>query len=454
MKFFKSMFHDNGRFWRRIVSIAIPIAVQSLLNSSLNMIDSVMIGTLGETTISAVGLANKYYFIFMLLVFGISSGSAVMTAQYWGSRELANVKKVLGMSILIAVGATSVFALGGCLFPRAVMRVFTPNPATIEVGVSYLRIVAVSYPIISLTNALTASLRGINQVKVPVLISVLAIFCNVGLNYVLIFGKLGLPAMGAAGAALATVLARVIECAALIVYIYAGKSPLAATFRELVAFDKVFTGKFVHTVLPVILNEFMWGLGVTMYALVYGRMGDAATAAITITQTAEQVLQVAFTGISAATGVILGNEMGNNKLERAERYARYIIALQFMFCFVVGFLCFALRNAITGLYAISAEVVDYVHRCLYVYIFYLPFKMFNQVNITGILRSGGDTKAALILDTTGVWFWALPLAVLGGLVWKLPIYVVYAMILSEEFLKCVFGLIRYKQKKWLKNLVI
>lgn len=434
--------------------IALPITVQALLNNSLNMIDNIMIGTLGEVTISAVGLANKYYFVMTLLVFGIGSGTSVLTAQFWGSREVDNIKKVVGMACLIALGATVVMALAGCLWPGAVMRIFTPNRETIEIGVRYLRIAVLTYPIISLTNTLTSALRGVNEVKGPVLISLIAILSNVALNYILIFGKLGLPAMGVEGAALATLLARIIECAAILLLIRIRKLPVLGTWNEMTAFDKVFVGKFMGTVAPVICNEFMWGLGTTLYALVYGRMGDASVAAITITQTAEQVLQVVFIGISAATGVILGNELGNNKLERAERYAKYIIVLQLILSFIFAGMTLLLRGVIVSFYDISDTVKNYVYQCLLMYSLYLPCKMFNMVNITGILRSGGDTKAALLLDTLGVWFWALPLAYLGGIVWRLPIYWVYCLIMTEEFLKFVFSFIRYRQKKWLKNLVI
>jgi Na+-driven multidrug efflux pump len=197
----------------------------------------------------------------------------------------------------------------------------------------------------------------------------------------------------------------------------------------------------------------MWGLGVTMYSLVYGRMGDEAVASITITQNVEQLCIVFFQGISAATAVILGNELGANKLDKAEKHATYFIVIQFVLTMIMAVMFFFLRSPIINMFMVTESTAIDIRKCLIVFIIYLPFRMFNLVNITGILRSGGDTTAALLLDLTGVWCVGIPLAFLGGIVFNLPIYYVYAMVTFEEAYKFVIGFKRYKQKKWLKNLV-
>lgn len=204
---------------------------------------------------------------------------------------------------------------------------------------------------------------------------------------------------------------------------------------------------------PVIANEFMWGLGVTIYSLVYGRMGDGAVAAITITQTVEQIAVVIFQGISAATAVILGNELGANKLKKADIHAKYLLILQFITTLFIGIICILTRWPLIHLFTVTEAVAVDISKCLIVFVLYLPFKMFNLVNITGVLRSGGDTKSGLILDTTGVWLIGIPLAYLGGIFLSLPIYWVYVLVLAEEIYKFVLSFKRYKQKKWLKNIV-
>jgi putative MATE family efflux protein len=440
-------------FVNKTIAITIPIALQGFLNTAINFVDTIMIGKLGESSIAAVGLANKVFFVFTLLVFGIVSGSGVLTAQYWGKREVTNIRKVLGISLILSLCASLLFLIPSIINPRFVMRIFTTSENSIKLGAMYLSIVALSYPFTAITNTYVSLLRGVNQVKAPVVISTIAIFVNVIFNYILIFGKFGFPELGVAGAAIATLIARVVECITLLIIVYSKKGPAAAKLKELIHFDASFMKKYITTVLPVIANEFMWGLGVTMYSLAYGRMGDEAVASITITQTVEQIMQVIFMSISNATAVILGNEMGAGHLKDAENHSKNLIFIQLVLSVFVGFVTFLIREPVILLFDVSPVVEGYIKLCFLVFIFYLPFKMFNTINIVGILRSGGDTKACLFLDCSGVWLIGIPMAFLGGLVFHLPIYTVYAMVLIEEIYKFVLGLIRYRQKKWLCNIV-
>ena len=452
LTYFKSIFEDR-KFIRKVVSIAIPIAIQALLNTTLNLVDNVMIGALGESSIAAVGLANKVFFVFTLLLFGIVSGSSILTAQYWGKKDVKNIRRVLGLSLIIGLSGAVLFMLAGLFIPKLVMRIFTPSEGTISIGASYLVIVAISYPLTAITNCYISLLRATNKVKAPVFISVIAILVNVVLNYTFIFGNFGAPRLGVQGAAIATVIARVVECISILSVVYISKGPAAAKIKELFSFDKDFIKKYWITVSPVIANEFIWGLGVTMYSLVYGRMGDEAVASITITQNVEQICVVLFQGLSSATAVILGNELGANKLKEAEKHAKSFFIIQLMLTVVMGIVCVLIRIPLINLFSVDNNVASDITKCLTVFICYLPFKMFNLVNIVGVLRSGGDTKAALILDMTGVWCVGIPLAFLGGIVLGLPIYYVYAMITIEEVYKFILGFKRYKQKKWLRNIV-
>ncbi|MGN0143890.1 MAG: MATE family efflux transporter, partial [Clostridium sp.] len=444
---------SDKKFIKKSFAIMIPVAVQAMLNTILNLVDTMMIGQLGQSAIAAVGLANKVFFVFTLLLFGIVSGSSILTAQYWGKRDIKNIHKVLGMSLAISLGGSVIFVAAGIFAPESVMRIFTPSEGTIAIGASYLAIAALSYPMTAVTNCYISLLRGVNKVKAPVIISIISIGINIILNYILIFGHFGISAMGVRGAAIATLTARIVESVCLLVYVYIDKNPAAAKIKELLDFNKDFVKIYFKTVSPVIANEFMWGLGVTIYSLVYGRMGDEAVASITITQTVEQLCIVFFQGISAATAVILGNELGADELDKAEKHAVYFIVIQFMLTMIMAVIFFLLRGYIVTWFVVSDATALDIQRCLLVFIIYLPFRMFNLVNITGILRSGGDTTAALLLDITGVWCVGIPLAFLGGMIFKLPIYYVYAMVTFEEAYKFVLGFKRYRQKKWLKNIV-
>lgn len=464
MNRFKIIMKDKS-FLRKTFAITVPIVLQNLLNNLVNLVDTLMIGQLGETSIAAVGLANKLFFVFSLLMFGVSSGASVLAAQYYGKRELMNIKRVLRISLILGVGGSLLFAIPGLFAPRFVMSIFTPLERTISEGAKYLVIIAFSYPLTAVTMTYTSILRSMNYVKLPVLITTLAIFVNVFFNYGLIYGNMGFPRMGVAGAALATLIARIVEAVVLLILIYGhkvGDSKLGdfvhLKYDKLkeggVAFlNKLFLKKYLSTAAPIIANEFMWGLGVTMYSLVYGRMGDAATAAITITSTVEQIALVFFFGICHSAAVLLGNELGSDELDKAEEHAKNYIAIMFALSLVGAAIVFLLRNPVASMFDVSDEVIRYVQLCITVFAIYMPVRMLNTLFIVAILRSGGDTKAALLIDVSGVWIIGIPMAVLGGLIYKYPIHIVYAMVLIEQIYKMILGYLRYKKKKWIRNIV-
>lgn len=464
MNRFKIIWNDKS-FLRRTFAITIPIVLQNLFNNLVNLVDTLMIGQLGETSIAAVGLANKLFFVFTLLIYGVSSGSSVLSSQYFGKREFINIKRVLRLSLFIGIVGSLLFAIPGIFAPKFIMSIFTPLEGTISEGAKYLIIIAFSYPLTAITMIYTSILRSMNYVKLPVVITSIAILVNVFLNYGLIYGNMGFPALGVAGAALATLISRIVETSLLLILVYRhkpGDGKLGdfvhmkvdrAKEKGLAFIDKLFLKKYFNTAAPVIANDFMWGLGVTMYSLVYGRMGDAATAAITITNTVEQLSLVFFFGICYAAAVLLGNELGSDRLEQAEEHAKNYMAMMLALSLLGALVVFLLRNPVASMFDVSDEVIRYVKLCITVFAIYMPFKMVSTLLIIAILRSGGDTKATLIIDMTSVWLIGIPMALLGGLVFKFPIHVVYAMILIEEIYKLVFGFIRYKKKKWLKNIV-
>lgn len=449
----KTMMQDKI-FLSKAVRIALPVAMQGMLNTVVNLVDNLMIGSLGSTAIASVGLANKVFFVYSLLVFGVVSGSGILAAQYWGNGDVKNIRKVLGLALMIALSASLLFLIPARVNPQMMMRIFTTSEASVQMGASYLAVAALTYPFYAVTTTYVAMLRAVNRVKAPVIISCFTIFINIIFNYILIFGKFGAPAMGVVGAAIATLLARVAEATAILCVVYLTKSPLACHVRELFGYSKAFLRQFFVTASPVIANEFVWGLGTTIYSMAYGRMGDDAVAAITIATTIQDIVVVLFQGLSAATAVILGNELGAGRLKVAERYAKNFFILQFLVTVAAALGCVGIRWGIIGLYqpGISDAVAMDVSRCLIVFACFMPCKMFNYVNIVGVLRSGGDTRMCLFIDTSGVWIIGIPLAFVGGLVLHQPIYVVYGMVMLEEVYKTILGYWRYRQKKWLRNL--
>lgn len=451
----RDMFRDTT-FLKKAMTIALPVAMQGMLNTVVNLVDNLMIGSLGSTAIASVGLANKVFFVFTLLVFGVVSGSGVLAAQYWGNKDVKNIRKVLGVALMISVTGAVLFLIPARLNPKMMMRIFTTSDASIQMGAAYLAVVAVSYPCTAISNTYVAMLRAVNRVKAPVVISCITIAVNIVFNYILIYGKFGAPALGVVGAAIATLIARIVEVILILGVVYLGKTPLACHIREMFGYSREFLIQFFRTAAPVICNEFIWGLGTTIYSMAYGRMGDEAVAAITIATTIQDIAVVLFQGLSAATAVILGNEMGAGKLKRAERYATYFFILQFILTVLSAVFVVLIRWNVIALYqpGISDEVAMSVSRCLIVFALFTPFKMFNYVNVVGVLRSGGDTLMCLFIDTSGVWCIGIPLAFIGGLVLKQPIHIVYGMVMLEEVYKAGIGYWRYRQKKWLRNLAV
>jgi len=445
------LFNDR-HFFSQMFKLALPIILQNFVLSSLNMVDTIMIGRLGESAIAGVGLANQYYFLLNLLLFGIVSGSSIFTAQYWGSRDIKNIRKVLGICIVTGGAGALIFTLAGLLFPTQIMGIFSKDQSVILLADNYLRIVLFSYIVTAVSFAYSFSLRSTGDVKTPLVVSVIALGTNTILNYLLIYGHLGLPKMGVAGAALATVISRVLELALLLFAVYSGKTVLAATFKELFAQSADFISQFFKVTLPVILNEAMWGLGMTLYAIAYARMGTDVFASTNITGTIEKIIWVVFWGVGNACSVMIGNKIGSGDEKEVFLYAKRFAILGPASAVVIGAVIIAVTPLLLMPYKVSPRVLEYTRLNLLVSCLFLWAKVFNYTNVVGILRSGGDTTFCLLLDTGGVWLIGIPMAFVGGLVLKLPIYVVYALVHIEEVVKFIIGIPRLVSKKWINNL--
>lgn len=445
---------SDKQFLKKTAAIALPVAFQSLLNTVVNMIDTMMIGTLGEVSIAAVGLANKVFFVFGLLIFGISSGASVLGAQFWGNHDIKNIRRVQGLSLIIGLAGSLIFVISGLICPELVMRIFTGSDETIRIGAIYLAIVCVSYPLTAVTNIYTSLLRSTGIVGAPVVISMITIVINAACNYVFIFGKMGFAAMGVAGAAVATLIARIVECALIVTLVYARKTALAAKVSELFGYSKSFLAEYCRISLPVVFNEFTWGLGVTMYSLVYGRMidSDSVVAAMTIFETFQNLMQVMVMGLAAAAAVVIGNTLGSGNKERAWDEGKKMVCLQILISLVFAIFVLFTRNYYSTFYSVTEMVADAVTNLMVIYALYLTSKNVNLMMIVGLFRGGGDTRIGLLLDIGGVWVIGVPMAVLGGLALKLPIWWVYAMVSIEELVKNVLCFWRFKSKKWINNL--
>lgn len=442
----------TGRdFYRQMLKLALPIVLQNFISTFLNMIDTVMVGKLGETEIAAVGIANQYFLFFNMFLFGLSAGCSVFISQFWGKRDLQNIKRILGIGLGSSMAISLGFMVLGLLVPGKIMALFNNEPRVIQLGVGYLKIVLVSYLFTSITIIYNFSLRSIGITIQPMLISGLALICNAFFNYVFIFGKMGAPALGVAGAALATVIARVVEAIVLAVVVYKGKGALAASFKELSDISLEFVKKSYRTILPVILNDICWGLGTMVYAVVYGRMGTQAVAAVQICNTISNLFMVAIFGMSSAAAVMVGQSIGAGEYELSRDYARRFSILAIVLGVLLGLLLAAVSPWVLNMFNLSMLARYYSQIILYIISVVFFIRIFDIILIVGILRGGGDARQALLIEGFTMWFIGVPLTILGAFVFKLPVYIVYSLALLEEIVKGIIGTMRLKSGRWINN---
>lgn len=448
-----SLFMDK-KFFKALLRLAVPIVLQNLVLSSLNLVDTIIIGGLGERAIASVGLANQYFFLLNLLLFGITSGSSIFTAQYWGNKDIKNIKRVLGVCIITGGLAALIFTIGGLLIPEQILSIFSKDKDVIILGGQYLRIIAFSYVITSISFAYSFTLRSTGQVKIPMFVSITALGINTLLNYALVYGYFGLPKIGVKGSAIATLIARIVEMILILSVVYKTKNVIAGSIKELLDLSAEFIKNFFKVTIPVIMNESIWALGVTLYSVVYARMGTEVIASTNISSTIERITWVIFMGLGNACAVMIGNKIGEGDEKEAFIYAKRFIILGPSLAILGGILVYFNSHFILSAYKVSPIVYNYAAKNLMVFSVFLWVKVFNFTAIVGILRSGGDTKFCLFLDTSGVWLIGVPLAFLGGLVWHLPVYWVYTLVFMEEVYKLILGLPRILSKKWINNLAI
>lgn len=441
-------------FYKKLTNIALPITLQNLIMSSVNMVDTLMITQLGDANIAAVGLANQVFFFFSLILFGVNSGSSIFVAQFWGKKDVKNIRRILGLALLICGTISIIFTIGALFVPELLMRIFTDEKDVVEIGVQYLRVIAISYLATAVSFTFNTALRSVGQAKVPMFVSMVALVINTVFNYFLIFGKFGFPEMGAAGAALATLIARVVEMILILYITYNTRNALAAKLHELIDISKDFVVKYFKTAAPVIINEFFWSLGTVMYSVAYARIGKEATSAVQIANTIQNIFLVLSRGMSNACAVMIGNEIGAGNKEKSIAYARTFIIIGPALGIILGVILFTSTPLIMTLFNnVSAQVYDYTTKILMVISITMSTKIINGLLVVGIFRSGGDTRFSMFLEMGSVWLVGVPMAFFGALVLKVPVYWVLALVSLEEVVKAAIGIPRLLSNKWVRNVV-
>ena len=446
------LFADNKDFLKKLFAIALPIAMQNLISFGVNMADTVMVGQLGEEYLSGVALANQFGNVFMILVFGIASGTNIMVAQLWSKRDMHSIHSVITIMYRVLAGATIVFAYLAVFQPELVMSVFIKDALVIEQGARYFRFVGLSYIPAGFASATMIMLRAVGSVKISLLVSISTLITNVCLNWMLIFGKLGAPALGVEGAAIATLSARIIEAVIILLYYIKFEKKLGYHIKRLFAKGLGIGRLYAQTAMPVMLNEVLWATGAALIGVCIGRMGTAYTAAYSVCQVLGQLVTVFIFGVANASAVIVGNAVGAGSYEKARDYAKILVVVSFVLGVVASAVVLLLKNPMISFYNISPEAKLYTGQMIIVHSAIVFGQSFAAISLMGILRGGGDTRFVLLMDVLFMWIISIPIGFLSGHVLNWPVMAVYAVIKSDEWLKSIFSLRRIAAGKWINDI--
>ena len=432
-------------FYSSLVAIAIPISLQALLQNFVNMLDTIMIGRLGSVEIAAVGLGNQIFFILNMILFGITSGGSVFIAQFWGKKDLAGIRKSLGLMTLIAFVVSVIFTITCLLIPNQLIRLYSPDPQVIQVGGTYLRFVCLSYIPTAISFSITLALRSTERVKLPLVCTSISLFTNLIANYLLIF----VAGLGVKGAAIATIISRIIELVILATWSYSHKYEICGKLNELLGFNRYFIVKFLKIAFPVIINETFWGLGTSVYNAIFAHAGTNAFTAYSITGTISQLTWVFCMGFGNGIGVLIGKRIGEKKIDEAKTYAKRSMWFMPLIGAFVGVFLVPLSKLLPVFFNVDQEIIKTATAILMILIFVYPFNSFCMNWIVGVCRAGGDTVFSAVAEIVVLWCVAIPLGYVAAFVLHLPAPMIYLFFCSESIVKAIIGAIRVLSGKWL-----
>lgn len=444
-------------FYKDVVVLAIPILLQNLITTSLGLIDTFMVGSLGEAPLAAVLLANTPVFVIQLVIFGLQSGSSVLISQFWGKGDTDSINRVVGLGCYVAGAISVCFAAVMFFFPTQLMGLLSDNQQLVPMAADYGRIVGFSYILNSLTGVYVGAHRSMENPKLGLKIFTVSMCTNTFLNWVFIFGNLGAPALGVVGAAVATLASRVVEFLIMLTYALCNRR-----FRlrpaMLIHPGAALARKFVKYSSPVVLNEALWGLGTSLYKVIMGHMEDSTEilAARALVGNIEDLCSVAIFAVAGTAAIVIGREIGAGRRDTVYEVGGTMDTLALICGGLVGGVMilaawFVFPGLVYPIFHLSAKSSGFATMMLTFSGGFLALRAFNSTNTVGVLRGGGDVRAAMIIDLTPLWFVALPLAALFGLVFKWGIFWVYVGIIMEQVSKFWVGVSRFRSRAWIND---
>lgn len=449
-------------FRRIVLKIALPVTIQSLLQSSFSVIDQVMIGQLGSSSIAGIGLGSKFASIYSVVLSAIAAVAGIMISQYMGAKDEKAVSKSFFTNLALSIGLSVIFLVLCFGFPKFIMGIYTGDGITGQKGADYICIIAISFLPMAVSSIVTTMLRCMEAASLPLYASIFSLFINTGLNYLLIFGKWIFPEMGVKGAALATVITQIVFCGILLLFFgkYVHKQKMKLTIRWNIDKNtaskdnenKNYRKQYLGILCPILICEFLWSLGENVYAAVYGNMGTEACAAMTMTIPIQTLVIGALSGLSQASGILIGKSLGAEKYDKA-----YAESKRLMKYGAVGSVFLSVLLILTGsiyvkIYHVSTSVQQITQNILLAFAVIAPVKVQNMILGGGIIRSGGKTKYIMWVDFIGTWLFGVPMALISAFVWKMPIEQVYFILSMEECVRLGITIVMFRKKTWMRRL--
>ena len=446
------MTEEQRQFYKMTAALTLPIALQNLMDTAVSGADVLMLNFVSENAISAASLAGQVQFVLNMIFYGLSSGTAVLCAQYWGRGDKRTIEKIMGLSLRISVCLSMLFTLAALFAPGVIMKIFTDDAAVIDLGMQYLRAVAPSYVLSGFATMYLCVMRSVERVVVSATVHSSAVVVNIILNACFIFGWGPFPSLGIAGVAIATSITRALE----VLYCIFDAAVICRVIRfkvgDLFARRKILMRDFIRYSVPAMGNDMVWGLAFSMYSVILGHLSSDIVAANSITTVVRSLGSVVCFGVASSGGIILGKAMGDNQLDKADLYAKRLLRLSFGTAIVGGVLVLAIRPFLLSWMNLTDTVQGYLSIMLLITSYYIMGQSVNTMLVCGIFRAGGDVRFGLKMDIVAMWIYAVPVGFLAAFLFKLPPLWVYFILCLDEFVKMPVIFARYKKKKWLCNI--
>ena len=438
-------------FYKRVLSIMIPVSLQGLITVGVSLSDTMMLGSLGEITLSAAALANQFAFIFLICNYGLGGGAGVLSGQFFGQKDTTSIKRVLMILNWASISLGLLFFLAAFLFPEFILSIYSNEALVISEGASYLRILSFSFLVQGFAVTTSSLLRTIRAVKIPMYASLASFLFNIALNYILIFGHFGAPALGIQGAAIATLTARIIECSVIALYVFRFDKILVYRLKDMFIFDKAIFEKYIKIGSPVFISDVILALGMSMISVVLGRIGSDMVAAYSITSVVLQFMNVFQIGVANASGVMTGNTIGSGDHEKGFNQGVTFLLIGFILSITTSIVIFSVKEVVVDFYNITPSTKEIALQLMNATALYVLFSTPGTILTKGVLRGGGDTKFLMVADVLFLWLIAVPCGYLVGIVLGWPAFFVLLVLKSDEFLKTIWCSYRLFSKKWIKQ---